>query len=318
MSKIRTTQKSGKSHTIIILLIAAVILGCLYFKWDNLAGMMNKKAVDEEKLRLEKKIELLEKELASMGKRFGLEPTASETFHSEKKPAILPEQKTTPAEDPVESRCSQLTADISDFFRHLDEQDYVKAYELEGGSKKTFAEIIEKLIAHPPTVVRETDSLFIILNNTTHFFRILGKKNMFLLKEIMTKEPDIIEPALALFHEWSIMAGQCEENETGIRLPIETLYEYAGFFLNTLGGQSYLFRRESRIRILVKYYCVLILDRTNTGVMNKYGIDIRYPINTTIQEMEPTGKLAHKNEYLDILYKLKAEYGSQYEPEKNN
>lgn len=318
MSHIRTTRKSRKSHTIIILLIAAAVLGCLYFKWDNLAGMVNRRAVDEEKLGLEKNIELLTKELASTEKRLGLGPAVSETFSSEKKPTILPGQETIPTEDPVESRCRQLTVDISDFFRHLDEQDYVKDYELEGGSRKTFAEIIEKLIAHPPTAVRETDSLSLILNNTTHFFRILGKKNTFLLKEIMTKEPDIIEPALALFHEWSIMAGKCQENETGIRLPLETLYEYAVFFLNTLGGQSYLFRRESRTRVLVKYYCVLILDRTNTGVMNKYGIDIRYSINTTIQEMEMAGKPVHKDEYLDTLYELKAEYGSQYGPEKSN
>ena len=318
MTRIRTTQKSGKGATIIILLVAAIILGVLYFKWDDLVGTRGRMAVDEEKLRLEKKIELLEREISDLEKRLGPVPAVSETYPSEEEPAILPEQEATPTENPVESRCRQLTTAMPDFFRHLDEQDYIKAYELEGDARKTFAKIIEKLIANPPKVVRETDSLFMILKNTTHFFRVLGKKNMALLKEIMAKESDMIEPTLALFHEWSIMAGQCEENEVAIRLPLETLYEYAGFFLNTLGGQSYLFRRESRIRTLVKYYCVLILDRANTLVMNKYGIDIRYPINTTIQEMEPAGKLVHKDEYLDTLYNLKAKYSSQYDPLKNN
>ncbi|MEA2083810.1 MAG: hypothetical protein U9O82_06115 [Thermodesulfobacteriota bacterium] len=318
MTRIRTARKKNNYNTIIFLIIAAIVLGVLYFKWDDLVGTRDRMAVDEEKLRLEKKIELLEKEIACLEKRLGPEPAVSETYPAEKEPAILPEQEAAITENPVESRCRQLTADIPDFFRHLDEQDYIKAYELEGGTRKTFAKIIEKLIANPPAVVRETDSLFMILNNTTHFFRIFGKKNMSLLKEIMTKESDMIEPTLALFHEWSIMAGQCKKNEVTIRLPLETLYEYAGFFLNTLGGQSYLFRRESRIRVLTKYYCVRILDRANTQVMNKYGFDIRYPINTTIQEMEPARKLVHKDEYLDTLYNLKAKYRSQYDPDVGN
>ncbi|MCK5230021.1 MAG: hypothetical protein KAR13_07130 [Desulfobulbaceae bacterium] len=314
MNRIHTTRKSGKGATVIILLVAAIILGVLYFKWDDLVGTRGEMAVDEEKLRLEKKIELLEKEISDLEKRLGPAQVDSEAYPSEEEPSILPEQEATLTENPVESRCRQLTTAMPDFFRHLDEQDYIKAYELEEGARKTFAKIIEKLIANPPKVVRETDSLFMILKNTTHFFRVLGKKNMSLLKEIMAQETDMIEPTLALFYEWSIVAGQCEKNEVAIRLPFETLYEYAGFFLNTLGGQSYLFRRESRIRTLVKYYCVLILDRTNTSVMNKYGIDIRYPINTTIQEMEPAWKLVHKDEYLDTLYNLKAKYSSQYDP----
>lgn len=314
MNRIHTTRKSGKGATVIILLVAAIILGVLYFKWDDLVGTRGKMAVDEEKLKLEKKIELLEKEISDLEKRLGPAQVDFEAYPSEEEPSILPEQEATPTENPVESRCRQLTTSMPDFFKHLDEQDYIKAYELEGGARKTFAKIIEKLTANPPKVVRETDSLFMILKNTTHFFRVLGKKNMSLLKEIMAQETDMIEPTLALFYEWSIVAGQCEKNEVAIRLPFETLYEYAGFFLNTLGGQSYLFRRESRIRTLVKYYCVLILDRTNTSVMNKYGIDIRYPINTTIQEMEPAWKLVHKDEYLDTLYNLKAKYSSQYDP----
>ncbi len=314
MNRIHTTRKSGKGATVIILLVAAIILGVLYFKWDDLVGTRGEMAVDEEKIKLEKKIELLEKEISDLEKRLGPAQVDSEAYPSEEEPSILPEQEATPTENPVESRCRQLTTAMPDFFRHLDEQDYIKAYELEGGARKTFAKIIEKLTANPPKVVRETDSLFMILKNTTHFFRVLGKKNMSLLKEIMAQETDMIEPTLALFYEWSIVAGQCEKNEVAIRLPLETLYEYAGFFLNTLGGQSYLFRRESRIRTLVKYYCVLILDRTNTSVMNKYGIDIRYPINTTIQEMEPAWKLVHKDEYLDTLYNLKAKYSSQYDP----
>ena len=155
MTRIRTTQKSGKGATIIILLVAAIVLGVLYLKWDDLVGTRNRTAVDEEKLRLEKKIELLEKEISDLENRLGPAPAVSETYPFKEEPAIFPEQETTPTENPVESRCRQLTTAMPDFFRHLDEQDYIKAYELEGGSRKTFAKITEKLIANPPKVVRE-------------------------------------------------------------------------------------------------------------------------------------------------------------------
>jgi len=37
--------------------------------------------------------------------------------------------------------------------------------------------------------------------------------------------------------------------------------------LDTFGGRSYLLRRDSRIRLLSSYYCILVLDRSNDQKM---------------------------------------------------
>jgi hypothetical protein len=56
---------------------------------------------------------------------------------------------------------------------------------------------------------------------------------------------------------------------------MKTIYEYATFFLNTLGGRSYMLRRDSKMRMLVNYYALLAVDMANDTGRNIYGIDIR-------------------------------------------
>jgi hypothetical protein len=41
------------------------------------------------------------------------------------------------------------------------------------------------------------------------------------------------------------------------------MYEYASY-LNTLGGRSYLMRRDSKVRLLTTYYCILVLRAITT------------------------------------------------------
>ena len=89
----------------------------------------------------------------------------------------------------------------------------------------------------------------------------------------------------------------------------EVMYEYASFFLNTLSGKSYLLRRDSKVRILTSYYCVLILDMANDETLNKYGIDIRPYIDSTIQDMNNQKRLVYRRPYLETLAGLKKKYG---------
>ena len=50
-------------------------------------------------------------------------------------------------------------------------------------------------------VVRETDSLLKVLQNTAHFFRVLGKNNTYLLRDILKNDGDIMEPSFELLHQ---------------------------------------------------------------------------------------------------------------------
>lgn len=96
-------------------------------------------------------------------------------------------------------------------------------------------------------------------------------------------------------------------------MPLGSLYEYGGFFINTLGGQAYLFRRDSRLRLLVKYYAILIIDRADSNDMNRHGIDIRVAIEALIDEMAASQVLADQDEYLTKLAALQTKYQSRYE-----
>jgi hypothetical protein len=89
---------------------------------------------------------------------------------------------------------------------------------------------------------------------------------------------------------------------------LETLYEYAGFFLNTLAGRNYLMRRNSQQRILTTYYSILILDKANDSTLNRYGIDIRPKIELLIPEINNTKGLIFKKQYSEKLNALKIKY----------
>ena len=97
-----------------------------------------------------------------------------------------------------------------------------------------------------------------------------------------------------------------------LTIPNDNLYDYAGFFLNTIGGRLYLFRRDSVSRMTVSYYAVLIIDKANRQGNSRLGIDLKPSIDSLIEEIENTGNnLKFKEEYLDTLYDLKEIYGNR-------
>jgi hypothetical protein len=168
-------------------------------------------------------------------------------------------------------------------------------------------------MANPPVVARETDDLFAILNNMAHFFRILGLKDTLMVKDILMHEQELIEPSMALFYKWSEIAPECAADVgLNIELPLTRLYEYAGYFINTLGGQSYLFRRELYLRALTRYYSILVIDRANSVDANLYGIDIRYTLDALIEEIQGNSALVNRQEYLENLMRLQEKYQARY------
>jgi hypothetical protein len=86
------------------------------------------------------------------------------------------------------------------------------------------------------------------------------------------------------------------------------LYMYACFFLETLGGRSYVLRRDSNLRILTLYYCVLIIDQSNIDGANLNGIDIRPHLKLISEDMTHQKGLDYKNHYLIKLEMLRKKY----------
>jgi hypothetical protein len=90
--------------------------------------------------------------------------------------------------------------------------------------------------------------------------------------------------------------------------PLNVMYEYAGFFLNTLAGKSYLLRRDSKVRILTIYYSILILDKANDETLNRHGIDIRPYIDFLFYDVINQRGLVYRKQYLAELIGLKEKY----------
>jgi hypothetical protein len=295
-------RKQRTSRILISILAAVFVAGALYFLVSG--GPRPQNAIVAETPGWEQAAVLQPEPSTPV-------PESSAVPHQEASapmPAGSPETAPTPVQDP----CRQTYARISGFFSQLDERGYVSLYELQDRSEPHFAELLVKLYASPPVVVRETDSLMTLLRNTTHMYRVLGRSNLFLIKDIMEEESTTIETTMADFYRWSMIAPECSAKVNAISLPLDNLYDYASYFLNTMGGQSYLFRRPPRIRTLTKYYSVLIVDQANEQGLNKYGIDIRPALDSLISEMEAIQNLKAQDEYLANLQNLKHKYLIQY------
>lgn len=208
-----------------------------------------------------------------------------------------------------EIQYSELLTRLDNFYSHLDSQPYMQAFKLPEPSKTHFSKLIQKLLDNPPVVTRETDDLFTLLKNTAHFFRIIGKDNILVLKGILDREKDSFE---SILHTLFILTSQPKilEDAYSIKLDQNALYDYAGFFLNTMGGRLYLFRRDSNSRMAVSFYAIMIVERANNSGNSRHGIDIRPAIDSLIDEIENGGnKLQKREQYLDALYDLKEKYG---------
>jgi len=219
-------------------------------------------------------------------------------------PAPIPAEGPSAPQDP----CQQSREKLQGLFAYLDRQDYIAARQFKGGSAEVFRGLMARLLASPPAVQRETDDLLRVLQNRAHFFRVLGKRDTLLLRDILRKEGEMIEASLATLYQAMILQETCKEKAAVLRAPLKQVYPYAVFFLNTLGGSSYLMRRDSRMRVLTRYYSVLIIDRANQRKLNHLGLDIRPPLETLVRDLEGAANLTRKEEYLGTLGAIRARY----------
>jgi hypothetical protein len=66
--------------------------------------------------------------------------------------------------------------------------------------------------------------------------------------------------------------------------------------------------RDYRTRILMIYYCILVLDRANDQKFNPNGIDVRPLIAATARGMITQKGLTHQKQYLADLDRLSRKY----------
>jgi len=220
-------------------------------------------------------------------------------------------QQSTPTPAPLTPRqlqCRQLADRLHSFFTHLDQKKYIQEFQLGAPAQDYFITLATKLLNNLPVVSRESDDLYTILKNMAHFFRVIGGKNILIIKRILDRERETIEDVAADVFLWTTGGEECSDEAFSFHAPLDKLYEYAGFFLNSMGGRSYLFRRDSRSRLLINYYAILLVDRANMKGINRHGIDIKPLLPVIIGEIEGSNQLIYKEKYLDNLYALIEKY----------
>jgi hypothetical protein len=292
--------------TIKVGLVVAIIAIAAYFGY-NLFSSWHKESIEtakrNERVAWEKrtkelmeKVTGLEEEMASIKGETIPEGKLKEVFGSES--AAVKEEEPLEFED--------IEKQIKAFFTYLDEQEYVQAYGFKGGTYKQFQVVLKQMSENLPSITDETASLYNLYRNMAHFFRILGKKRVNMVRDVLQNEGEILESAMQTFYRWTTYnAGDI--SLTG-QPSLQTMYAYAGFFLNTLAGRSYLLRRDSKIRILTTYYSVLILDKANDEKFNSVGIDIRPHIKFLLNDFEGQMGLIYHEQYVSELQKLAEKY----------
>ena len=202
---------------------------------------------------------------------------------------------------------AEVEGHIMAFFSYMDDQEYVQSYRFKEGTYHQYQIAIKKLSSKLPIITGEISSLYNIVRNVAHFYRVMGKERVLLIKQLLQNESEVIESVMRTFYLWFTMDDEGQSTIQG-RPSMRNMYEYAGYILNTLGGRSYLLRRDPKVRTLTTYYCVLMLDKANDEELNSKGIDIRPYIGSSLMEIKNQTGFVYQKEYLTKLRELKLKY----------
>ena len=287
-----------KGNRGLLLLVIALIAGGLFVFYYTYFGSKSRKQPafqEEDKIRSEE----LAKSPAETKDILVQSPSLSE-----------PQERLEEVESKgmkVEDECQKMEKDLQEFFTYLDAKDYIRELRIEEGTFNHFLKIIRSLSLNPPIPAGEGLNYDMIINNIYHFYRALELKDLTLIKLILKNEADTMEINLALFYKWLMSNDECGQKE-GIPPTLDTLYRYAGFLVNSIGGRAYLFRRETRLRLLLYYYSLLIIHEADKKKMNNFGVDITPFLEPLAEEIENYQFLYFRKEYAGKLINLKDYY----------
>ena len=301
-------EGTDRMNRTIKVLVTVLIVGMVLFmgfmqirKWHQ-AGIdrvlsEEKAACDGELAVLSADLESIKNELMQLKDTGQYEQRLSEIFG----------EKTDYLSFGVDTDCNDLSLQVQTFLNYVEQQDYMGSYRGSGGSYKLIGDVTKQLAQSTPMLSGEMEDLIRLIQNVTHLYRNLGKERVNILKNLLKSESDIIETVMAIFYAYMTSGDRCPDKV--IQLPsLENRYQYAGFFLNTLAGRSYLLRRDSKMRVLISYYAVLTLDMANDEMLNSYGIDIRPFIDHSFYEIGNQKGLIYRRPYLEKLAGLRDKY----------
>jgi len=295
------------NRSIKILVVVLIVCMVLFMAFSQIKKWHRNsldRAITDEKTIFEKEITALKDELASIQNEL---TKLKDTGEYEKRLSEIFGEKSDYLSFGDEISCNDLSVQVRTFLNYMDRQEYMASYKVRGGSQKLITDVATVLEGSPPMLSGELEDLVRLIQNVTHLYRHLGKERVNILKNLLKSESDIIETVMAIFYGYMTSGDRCPDKI--VQFPSATTqYRYAGYFLNTLAGRSYLLRRDSKIRVLVSYYAVLTIDMANDKTLNFQGTDIRPFIDYSFYEIANQKGLIYRGQYLEKLADLRKKY----------
>ena len=228
-----------------IIVAIVVILASAFFIYIKFAGWHATKleaTVKQENEIWRNKTEQMRKEIATLKQELAAvkgqnaPPDKLAEVFGEEQPEVgeatqqlggkIPDGEKQPIFAEIENR-------IMAFFNYMDNQEYVQSYKFKEGTYRQYQIAFKKLSSKPPIVTGETSSLYNIVRNVAHFYRVMGKKRVLLIKQSLQNESEVIESVMRTFYLWFTLNDERQSSVQG-RPSMKNMYDYCGFFLNTL------------------------------------------------------------------------------------
>ena len=189
-----------KSAKIVVALVIVVVTG--FFVFSKISGWHISKldtAVKKEQEVWQQKADTLEQKVTELKQE--LTDVKGQKVPKEKLALIFGEEEKEEQQQVKETATPpKKLPDIADterqiaaFFTYLDKRPYVQSLNLAGGTYLQYQLAIEKLSAKPPIIVGEMDSLYNMVRNVAHFYRVMGKKRVLLTRQILQNESEVTE-----------------------------------------------------------------------------------------------------------------------------
>jgi len=295
-------------RTSVFLVLALVIIGAigvlLFLNRDVLVEKITEKPIAAERQAWMQRTRELENIIMELQEGKEAKPLLPAERFSQ---AFGPTSPLVSGASPKSMDCRQLEESLRTFCRYLDASEILRSQKTYRDSWALLSDILATVERTLPPVSGETYRPSIIIENSFYFFRLLRKEKTTVARDVLRYEADLAEPLIGILYYWLFVGRQCEKLPSSDST-LKMMYNYAAFFLNTLGGHSYLYRRDSKIRALTSYYANLVIHEANLRGLNEVGLDLRFFLPLTFNEIQSRNDLLYTDEYLETLSDLQLYY----------
>ena len=289
---------------LLTVIVIGTIVALVVWKWDVVVERISEEKVNAERHAWMERTRELEGIIIEMQK--GTEPKPLRPAERLRQ-VFGPSSPLAKGAAPRTMKCVELEQSLRAFCKYLDAGETFRSQKTYRDSWALFTDILATLEKKPPTISAEAYRPSIIIENSYYFFRLLRREKMNIVREVLQYEADLAEPLMGVLYYW-LMSGQSCDKQQSSTANLDIMYRYAGFFLNTLGGHSYLYRRDSRISLLTNYYSILVVHEANSRGFNEVGLDLRFFLPLIFGEIQNRNDLLYAEDYLQTLTDLQLQY----------